>query len=202
MAKRHLVIAGNRERERKEADRSHQAVESEVIAGLLEERGPMSAWEIAAALDITLDVAENKVKSLLENGTVEIVRSELRDYYALSGYKEDNGGVGNFFKSFMGFLNRNKDYFKPLQKRIAIKEALLEEKENNLKKLIQEVYYLSIKRMGLTEEERINFNNVVEKEWKKLKTLYDKRVYLTDIVYEKAPGNKEKYFRRRKLIRK
>ncbi len=199
MAKRHLVI----KRERKGADRSHQAIESDVIAGLLEERGSMSVWEIAAALDITLEVTENKVKSLLENGTVKIVRGDPRDYYALSGYKQDNNrGIGNFFKSFMRLLNLNKDYFQPLPKRIAIKELLLEEKENNLKKLIQEVYYLSIKKMDLTEKDRINFNNVVEKEWKKLETLYDKRVYLTDIVYEKAPGNKEKYFRRRKLIRK
>jgi hypothetical protein len=79
-----------------------------------------------------------------------------------------------------------------------MKEIL--QSKNNYKKLIQEAYVLTLPPNPYTEEERIKTNLWVERDLKKLSTLDEKRLFLSDFIYERSVGKKQDYFKRRKLL--
>ncbi len=174
-----------------------QAVEPSTFVDLLKERGPLTIWEMSVIIETDISRVQEKIEPLINDGMIVSFEEQGRTYYKISGGENNHNKNKSFLSSILARFNK-KLSFEPLPDRIAVKQVLTS--QNNYKKLIQEAYVLTLPPNPYTEEERIKTNLWVERDLKKLTTLDEKRLFLSDFIYEKSLGKKKDYLKKRKLL--
>src|SRR5574341_2010135 len=172
-----------------------QTVDSPTFLKLIKERGPLTIWEMSMIVETDIFRVEEKLDPLIKEGFIVPFEELGRTYYKIPG--QENNKKSKPIFSLTGLFN-SKLKFEPITERTATKHILTS--KNNYKKLIQEAYVLTLPPNPYTEEERIKTNLWVERDLKKLTTLDEKRLFLTDFIYEKSLGKKKDYLKKRKLI--
>jgi hypothetical protein len=174
-----------------------QAIDSTAFLDLIEKRGPLTIWEMSVIVETDISRVQEKIDPLIKEEKIVSFEEQGRTYYKIPGEENHRGKNKSFLSNLTNLFNK-KLGFEPLPDRIAMKEIL--QSKNNYKKLIQEAYVLTLPPNPYTEEERIKTNLWVERDLKKLSTLDEKRLFLSDFIYERSVGKKQDYFKRRKLL--
>jgi hypothetical protein len=174
-----------------------QTVDPSTFLELIKERGPLTLWEMSVIIETDILRVQEKIEPMIKEEVIVPFEERGRTYYKIPGVENNNKRNKSFFSNLTSLFN-NKLKFEPLPERITMKQILTS--KNNYKKLIQEAYVLTLPPNPYTEEERIKTNLWVERDLKKLTTLDEKRLFLSDFIYEKSIGKKKDYFKKRKLL--